>query len=1096
MAASNRERVGRVLELLNEGLQPFVERELKAAYGEPWQGVTVGYLEDAKDGGIHWETSGLLRLMWDQWNDVFRKTLGHAERSLVSELRDTRNRWAHQEPFTLDDAYRAMDSVERLLTAVSAPQAADAQREKYELQRTRFEEQARREQRKAKTATLKGEPEGGLLPWREIVTPHPDVAKGVYQQAEFAANLAQVHRGEATPEYQDPKSFFERTYITEGMRRLLTSAIRRLAAADGEPIIQLQTNFGGGKTHSLLALYHMVSGVRPSDLPGLDSVLVDLDAKLPDTVRRAVLVGFDLSPAMASTKDDGTVVNTLWGELAWQLLGSDGYALVAEADRQSTNPGAAVLQKLLKAAAPCMILIDEWIVYARALKGKEGLPGGTFDDAVSFVQSLSEAVRTVPGAVLVASIPASRNEIGGEAGDEALQQMKNVLGRMDSPWRPATAEEGFEIVRRRLFEPITDPAKSRARDAVAKAFSELYRSNAQEFPAACREGDYERRIVAAYPIHPELFDRLYNDWSTLDRFQRTRGVLRLMAKAIHVLWAREDRNLLIMPATVPVDEHDVKQELTRYLDDAWVPIIDRDVDGPGSVPYRLDGANPHLGRYSAVRRVARTIYLGSAPMQGTANRGIDARHIRLGCAQPGESVATFGDALQRLLDNASHLFPQGGRYWYDTHQNVTKTARDRAVQFDKAAVHEEICRRIRKEQGRRGDFAKVHAFPADSAEVPDDMDARLVILPPDVPHASRTETSPASAAAADILEHRGSSPRSYRNTLVFLAADEARLGDLEASVRDYLAWVSIEQDAKSLNLDQHQLDQARERRESADRTAGQRIGETYQWGLLPEQDKNGGRCSFREFRLQGDGSAAERVSKRLSRDGILLTQLAPSILRHHLDDVPLWRGDHVRIAELQEMFAKYLYLPRLRSSNLILRAVESGLPHMDWPRESFAYAERYDDERKRYVGLVAGQGAQPAVTGLVVKPEAAKRQFDAEKPVEAGPGAGKPGSKPGVGEVKAGVGAPAKPETEQETEAKLPTRFFATISLDPLRLGTQAGQISDEILAHLDSLAGADVEVTLEIHVDVPDGIPEKAQRIVNENCRTIGFDQHGFEEE
>jgi len=1096
MAASNRERVGRVLDLLNQGLQPFVVRELKSFYGDKWKGATAGFIEESKDGELHWDSYGLLRLMWDQWNDVFKKTLGRTERSLVSELRDTRNRWAHQEPFTLDDAYRAMDSVERLLSAVSAPEAEEAQREKYELQRARFEDQARRQRRKATTASLRGAPEGGLLPWREIVTPHPDVASGRYQQAEFAADLAQVYRGEGTSEYKDPKEFYQRTFITEGLRRLLVGAIKRVAGKDGDPIIQLQTNFGGGKTHSLLALYHLTSGISPADLPGVDEVLNEAKEKLPKVVRRAVLVGSALSPANPLVKDDGTVVNTLWGEMAWQLLGAKGYAIVANADRASTSPGADLLRKLFKAAGPCMVLIDEWVVYVRLLYGKTGLPGGTFDDAFSFAQSLTEAVRTSSNALLVASIPSSDNEIGGDAGRMTLDRLKNVFGRMDSPWRPASAEEGFEIVRRRLFQPILDPAKSRARDAVVKAFSEMYRENTSEFPSECREGDYERRLQAAYPIHPELFDRLYNDWSTLDRFQRTRGVLRLLAKTIHSLWAREDRNLLILPATLPIDDPDVKYELTHYLDDNWVPIIDQDVDGATSVPYRLDGSNPNLGRYSAVRRVARTIYLGSAPTIGTANRGIDGRSVRLGCAQPGESVATFGDALHHLLDHATFLFQEGGRYWYDTHQNVTKTARDRAAQWSIDDVYEEIRRRVRRAQSQRGDFVKVHPFPSSSADVPDDMDARLVILDPKAPYDSKQESSPALAWVTEILEQRGNSPRVYRNTLVFLVCDSSRLADLERAVREYLAWDSIKRDPKGLNLDQSQLAQAQEGCERADRTLSQRIPEAYQWVILPEQKAGETKYELHAFRVQAEGSLAVRVSKRLKRDGILLAQLSSNNLRHHLDDVPLWRGDHVKIAELQEMFAKYIYLPRLRGSDLIISAVEQGIGMLSWQQDSFAYADSYDEEKKRYQGLVFGQRSSIAPTGLLVKPEVALRQYDEEKPKEQI----KQGQEPSEGVRDQGTEKGSEKGKESTTPATatkaLPRRFYARISLDPLRLGTQAGQVADEVLGHLKALAGANVEVSLEIRVDVPDGIPEQQQRTVNENCTTIGFDTYEFEEE
>src|SRR6266540_6762342 len=254
MAITNHERIGKALDLLKEGLQPFVEREVKAAVHEH-----QATLFD-KSGAPKWDAASLLAVLWNQWEVVFRKTLGRAERSLVSELREIRNKWAHQNPFSGDDAYRALDSVARLLTAVSAPQAAEVEKMKLELLRLRFEEQVRSEKRKTAGTAIESQVTGTLKPWREVISPHKDVASGRYQQAEFAADLWQVHIGEGSDEYRKPVEFFRRTYLTDSLKRLLVGAVQRLNGNGGDPVIQLQTNFGGGKTHSMLALYHLFSG--------------------------------------------------------------------------------------------------------------------------------------------------------------------------------------------------------------------------------------------------------------------------------------------------------------------------------------------------------------------------------------------------------------------------------------------------------------------------------------------------------------------------------------------------------------------------------------------------------------------------------------------------------------------------------------------------------------------------------------------------------------------------------------------------------------------------------------------------------------------
>nr|HMS72687.1 Swt1 family HEPN domain-containing protein [Baekduia sp.] len=628
MAETNNERVGKALSLLSSGLGPFVERECSAKYGDRWEN-SVTTNGPVSKGDVQF----LLRVMAGEWRAVFERTLGRTERNFVSELIETRNRWAHQESFTSDDAYRALDTVERLLQAVSAgEQAAEVGRMKHDLQRRRYAEESRRGTRRQAAQPLGGVASGHLKPGREVGTPHRDVASGEYQQAEFAADLHQVWRDEAEDEYGKPEEFFRRTFLTEGLRDLLLNATRRLRGEGGDPVVQLQTNFGGGKTHSLIALYHLAAGYEPATLPGVGQMLAESGVGAPPEGARAVLVGQMINPGAPSDKPDGTKVNTLWGELAWQLGGAEGYAVVRQADEARVNPGDGLIE-LLERYAPCLILIDEWVAYARQLYGRDDLTGGSFDTQMTFAQALSDAAKGVKNSMLVVSIPASDIEVGGEAGKEALTRLSNVIFRQEASWKPASPEEGFEIVRRRLFDEV--PAElPRERDAVVGAFGDLYQKHSGEFPMDVREASYRRRMESAYPIHPELFDKLFLEWSTLEKFQRTRGVLRLMAAVIHELWERGDSSLMIMPASIPIDAGPVAAELTRYLEDGWTPVIAADVDGENSLPLQLDRENQNFGRFSAARRVARTIYVGSAPTLGQTNKGIDDRTIKLGCVQP------------------------------------------------------------------------------------------------------------------------------------------------------------------------------------------------------------------------------------------------------------------------------------------------------------------------------------------------------------------------------------------------------------------------------------------------------------------------------
>src|SRR5258708_3057069 len=435
---------------------------------------------------------------------------------------------------------------------------------KLELRRLAFSEQARSEIRKISSSAIEGQPAAGLTTWREIVEPHPDVASGRFKQAEFMADLWQVYLNEGSDEYRDPMQFFRRTYLTTGLNMLLTNALRRLAGTGGDPVIKLQTNFGGGKTHSMLALFHLFSGKKAAELPGLEDVFRKSEVSDLPKVQRAVLVGNKISPGAPSKKPDGTTVRTLWGELAWQLGGKEGYAMVQEDDQRATNPGDT-LRLLFINHLSCLTLFNAWVPYPLQLHDSKDLPGGDFETHFTFAQALTEAVRASKNTLLVVSIPASDDpnsqnetvsdlEVGGTRGRESLKKLENIIGRSEIPWRSASAKESFAIVRRRLFSEPSDPSRFRARDAVVRAFGEMYRKNKNEFPSETIQGGYEDDLREAYPIHPEIFKRLHDDWATLVTFQRTRGVLRLMAAFIHSLWEPQDKSLLILPGNFPLDD--------------------------------------------------------------------------------------------------------------------------------------------------------------------------------------------------------------------------------------------------------------------------------------------------------------------------------------------------------------------------------------------------------------------------------------------------------------------------------------------------------------------------------------------------------------
>jgi predicted AAA+ superfamily ATPase len=862
----------------------------------------------------------------------------------------------------------------------------------------------------------------------------------------------------------------------------------------------------------MLALYHLFSsplsplgrgaggeGLLPGTEPLFQSTGIH---QPPQNVNIAVLVGNKLQPSgivpYGFDAAKRPMIKTLWGELAWQLGGAEGYELVRQADETSTNPGDT-LTHLFNRYAPCLILIDEWVAYARQLHEKSDLAGGSFDTQFTFAQTLSESAKNAKETLLVVSIPSSDIEIGGERGKEALDRLKNAIGRVESPWRPASAEESFEIVRRRLFQPLTDPALFVQRDAVVKAFMDLYRSQSQEFPGECKDSDYERRLKAAYPIHPELFDRLYTDWSTLDKFQRTRGVLRLMAKVIHTLWERNDQSLMILPAHIPMDDQQVQSELTRYLEDQWLPVIDKDVDGPNSLPLTLDRGNSNLGRYSACRRVARTVYMGSAPTLRAANRGIEDRRIKLGCVQPGESVATFGDALRRLTDQATYLYLDSNRYWISTQPNVNRTAQERAEQLllgDRHPIWQEIIQRLRahtKSDKTRGEFSAVHIAPNTTADIPDDgtQGVRLVVLPPQHPHSKSQPDSPSLARqwVEEALHRRGSSPRYYKNTLIFLAPDQAKLEILKRSTAQYLAWNAIVAEKETLNLDAFQTKQASTKLQQSNQDVDANLRDTYQWLLIPTQPDPQGSIQWKETRLQGQDTPILQASRRVVHEGDLLPVYSATNLRLDTLDRFLWRDtNHIDLKRLWECLTQYLYLPRLKDASVLLAAVRSSVASTIWA-DSFAYAEGFDEASGQYLGLQVATGINPSISphSLLVKPEVAQQQLDGERRKQ---------EREERKEESATTSQMPMSNQQLTPPSSRPVfrRFYGTVDMDALRLNRDASTIANEVIQHLAALNGATVKITLEIEAEIPSGVPDDVLRTVTENCRTLKFTKQSFE--
>jgi predicted AAA+ superfamily ATPase len=1096
---SNKARVGEGFDLLATGIEPFVAQHMKRATpkGKEWAEHFVATSRHPDREYSTTDPSFLLNVLIECWDGVFKRQLPRSTRNLLFTLRDKRNDWAHNRSIQPHDAQFTLSGILTLLEAVDAREIERVRISLDELNRSLFAREKERVATEGATANVVESPRAGLKPWRDVIRPHDDVSSGTFSVAEFAADLELVRRGAGTPEYVDPALFFERTYLTVGLRDLLTLGIKRVSDQGGQPVINCQTNFGGGKTHSLIALYHLFSGTPLETLPTeIRELVADAGVDELPAVNRAVVVGNRFAAGEVHTKPDGTEVHTIWGEIAWQLAGKEGYAVLADSDLNGTNPGDRI-REVLEMASPCLVLIDEWVAYARELYGQDSLRAGSFDSQFGFAQALTEAARGTPGALFVVSIPASEGtanpddetiasslEVGGVAGRHALERLTNVVARQAEQWQPAKGDESFEIVRRRLFQPL-DAESTFDRDATAEAFGELYRNQRADFPSECTEIAYVERIKTAYPIHPEVFDRLYEDWSTVERFQRTRGVLRLMAAVISSLWESDDRSPLILPCSIPLMDNRVNGELAGKLPDYWSPVIDADVDGPNSRAWRIDRDVPALGQHHATRRVARTIFLGATPNVGHANRGIDIERIRLGSTFAGEKPGFVADALNRLGAQAPYLYVDRDRYWFDRRQNVNRTASEEAARLltgDKHEVRDEIVERLKKERGD-GDFRRVHVAPPTTGDVADDPMARLVVLGPEQPHIAKAEQSPALDGARTLLDQRGNSPRQYRNMLVFAACDQRSLEGLEEAAADFLAWSSICDRVDELNLDAHQTTQAKTRRQQSDDAVALRLAEAYKYVIIPRQDDPTGPVTFDVTSLDQQGSVAQRASRKLVSQGNLAIQFPPVMLRLKLDNElsSRWEDGDVVASQLWDDFAKYVYLPRLRDQDVLLKTIEAGPSSTTWQNEGFAIADGIDAASQRYLGLTAGSHPSHVMpTSVLVKPEFAIGQLEADTEPDAS----------STNRNDESDDNRSDDTGETATSRANVTRFRGTVTLDGDRPVKHFGDISKEVLDHFATQVGVELDVELTITARKTDGFEDQIVRTVTENARTLKFDE------
>ena len=672
-----------------------------------------------------------------------------------------------------------------------------------------------------------------LRPWTDVVRPHPDVESGDLAMGTYAANLAAVRfSGSGPAVYAEAHEFFAATYFTATMTKLLGDVFGVLSGGPGDRVVQLRTPFGGGKTHTLLALYHLAN-----DRAAANDTHELADVVDPGAVRVAVLSGEYLDPQRGRNVD-GRTIRTLWGELAYQLGGWAAYDEIAPGGDEGVPPGGEVLGRLL-AGAPTLLLLDEVLIYiatGRAIRVGDSTLGS---QAMIFLQHLTETVNQQQHAAMVYSLQASVGEAVGEEG--LLADLEKIAGRIDSRREPVTGDEVLKVVQRRLFQ---EAGSEDVRREVAGTYAAMLRSHLEasaETDDGRREADVlarglERRIMDSYPFHPELIDLMYHRWGSLPTYQRTRGALQFLATVVHKLWsARGERvpQALIGPGDVDLSDEATRMTFLEQVGQTsqYSSVIEADFlagdAGTRRVDDRMGREAPAFARLHVGSRVGTTIMLLSFGAKEGAERGALEREVIEASLVPGVDGNIVRGVLRDLNEEALlYLHHAGGRYRFEATPNINNFIRSEQERFSTEEVLAGVRSALERAIGGSSRSAEIAVWPNGSEQIPDDGKRfKLVYLPPDWVE----ERAP---LAGMVLKH-GSAPRTYRNALAFVVPEPSTFDSARQATRTLLACESLVGRASKIGLNEEQKEELRGRAKAASRNLTTLVNQAYARVAVP-----------------------------------------------------------------------------------------------------------------------------------------------------------------------------------------------------------------------------------------------------------------------
>lgn len=811
-----------------------------------------------------------------------------------------------------------------------------------------------------------------LKPWYNVVTPREDLREGKPLDAsEFAVHLEQIRDGRSTKDYTDPKTFFERTYMTKNLTDLAAEVVRRLSGVTTETnaVFNMATQFGGGKTHALTLLYHLAqNGEKANGWAGVDKLLVKAGIASVTGAATAILVGTEFDSLKGRGGDDGTPLRkTPWGEIAFQLGGEAGFEIVRQHDELGQAPGGDVIRQFLP-DGPCLILMDELMNYITRHR-KIGLSAQLY----TFLQNLSEEARGRKGMVLAVSIPASELEMSSDDQSD-YERLKKLLNRLGKPVAMSTENETFEIIRRRLFEwdaSVVDQTGKvlLPKEAIATchAFGDFVEEHKDQMPRVFDTDNARKAFAETYPFHPMTLSVFERKWQSLPRFQRTRGVLRMMALWVSRAYVKgfegAHKDPLVALGTAPLDDDLFRRVVFEQLGEEKLDVaVVADIAGKSSHAVQLDKESTDAIKKSRLhQKVATAIFFESNGGQSKGETTLP--EIRAAVAEPGLDIGNIETVLDELAANAYYLTIEGSKYRFGVAANLNKILSDKRASIDgkdvDARIRQEVLDVFKKGSG----IERVY-FPDRSNQITDRPALTLVIVDPGSPLNEQTKTN-----ILQMITESGQSARTFKSALIWAVSDV--VSTLSGDAKKILAWEAIQEDP-TLKIEESQKAQLFVSIEKAKRDLKEAVWRSYKNVVLLDRDNSLRVIDLGMINSSGYDSLTGCILNRLKQEGDVQDSISPNFLIRNWSPVyDEWSTKAVRDA----FFASPLF-PKLLSSDSVKQTIANGVSN-----GQFAYVsksgDRYDPFKFK-TGLMTGE-IEIAEDVFILKKELAENYLESLK---------------------------------------------------------------------------------------------------------------------